>query len=467
MLRRILDSPWTYFGLAAVLVLVAVASMFEIQVPSRPKGTVDDFLALQDRDDLNVVFIVIDTLRADHLGSYGYERGTSPNMDLLVSRGVRFANVEAQSSWTKTSMASLWTGVFPPRTGVTRFHHAIPDGARLPAEILLEAGFKTAGLWRNGWVAPNFGFGRGFESYYRAHDTQIARRELEAHRPGQAIGGTDEDLTQAAREYLRSYGHERFFLYVHYMDVHQFAYDQEAADLGFGTRHMDAYDAAIHWTDRNVAWVLAELEELDLFEKTLVVIASDHGEAFFEHDIEGHARDLYRETTEVPLLFIPPFILDEGIVVEPLVRNVDVWPTILDMLGLPPLAGADGQSLLPMIVAAGRGQEVVAPEPAIAFLDTHWGRTEEEPNPLISVRRGGKRLLLRPEKDHTEAYDIDADPGEQENLADAEDAPAWVGTLSDEGRGWYELEPAWGAAPEVVIDDMYKEQLKALGYVVK
>jgi arylsulfatase A-like enzyme len=467
VLRRILDSPWTYFGLAAVLLVVAVLSQFDLQVPSRPKGTAEDLVTLKERDDLNVVFIVIDTLRADHLGSYGYERDTSPVMDRLVDHGIRFDRVESQSSWTKCSMASLWTGVFPPRTGVTRFHHAVPEAARLPAEIFLEAGYQTAGLWRNGWVAPNFGFGRGFQNYFRAQDTQIAARDLEAHRPGQTIGGTDEDITQAAREYLRTYGREKFFLYLHYMDAHQFAYDQAAADLAFGTGHMDAYDGAIHWTDRNVGWVLAELEELDLFKKTLVAIVSDHGEAFFEHGGEGHARNLYREVTEVPWMIIPPFIMDEGVVVEPLVRNVDIWPTLLELVGLPGLPGADGKSVLPMILAAARGEEVRAPEPAISFLDQNWGRTDAEPNPLISVRRNGKRLLLHPEKGAVEAYDTAVDPAEQQNLAGGDSPPEWIAEMVEEGRGWYELEPAWGAAPEVVIEEMYKEQLKALGYVVK
>ena len=115
----------------------------------------------------NVLLIVLDTVRADHVGYHGYERKTSPTLDFAVSSGVRFAHVQSQSSWTKASMASLWTGRYPRRTGVTRFPDAVPDEAVLPAERLREAGFKTGGIFRNGWVEANFGFHQGFELYIR------------------------------------------------------------------------------------------------------------------------------------------------------------------------------------------------------------------------------------------------------------------------------------------------------------
>ena len=97
--------------------------------PSRPVGTVDDIRALAERDDLNVLFILVDTLRADRLSAYGYERETSPNLDALTQSGIRFDAHVGQSSWTKCSMASLWTGLSPNRTGVRRAQHALPEGA--------------------------------------------------------------------------------------------------------------------------------------------------------------------------------------------------------------------------------------------------------------------------------------------------------------------------------------------------
>jgi glucan phosphoethanolaminetransferase (alkaline phosphatase superfamily) len=164
MLRRLLDSPWFYFSCAGLLLVVAIASQFRLQIPSRPKGTLEDVAALSQRDDLNVIFMVVDTLRSDRLGVYGYERATSRVLDDLGGHGIVFEHVIAQSSWTKTSMASLWTATNPVRNGILRFNHTLPEEVDFPAEIFRRAGFRTAGIWRNGWVAPNFGFAQGFDT---------------------------------------------------------------------------------------------------------------------------------------------------------------------------------------------------------------------------------------------------------------------------------------------------------------
>ena len=142
----------------------------------RPRGTFEDVLALRTRSDLSVLFVLVDTLLADRLGTYGYERGTSPNLDALAATGVRFAQQVSQSSWTKCSMASLWTGLYPARTRVLRSQDVLSPDAQLPAEIFQAAGFRTAAVWRNSWIAPNFGFSQGFDIYLRPR-TQRNRRE--------------------------------------------------------------------------------------------------------------------------------------------------------------------------------------------------------------------------------------------------------------------------------------------------
>ena len=466
MLRRLLDSPWTYFVLAGVLLMVAVLSQVQIRIPSRPEGSVEDVARLRERDDLNVIFILIDTLRADRLGAYGYRRPTTPIMDDLASRGIRFAHAEAQSSWTKCSMASLWSGVYPPRTGITRFNDAVPEKALLPAEILRAAGFRTGGIWRNGWVAPNFGFQQGFETYIRPQAQRLPERVQP--RPGATLEGSDEDVTYSAIEFLKAHGHERFFLYLHYMDVHQYVYDGSAAELAFGTSYSDHYDSAIHWVDRNVGELMLALEDSGLFKKTIVVIGSDHGEAFYEHGFEGHARNLYREVTEVPLIFALPFRLEKELVVEPLVRNVDVWPTLLDMLGLPPLEDADGRSLLPLVEAAARGE----PDPdgertSISFLERSWGWPQQrERMPIVAYHKDGKRLIFHGfAQKQIELFDHEADPREQRDLAKSapEEVVAEMKTAVEAHLGRPEI---WGAAPQVEVDDMYKAQLRALGYAL-
>jgi arylsulfatase A-like enzyme len=466
LLRRLLDSPWTYFGLAGLLVIAAIASQIRIQIPSRSVGTVADLAALREQKT-NVVFILIDTLRPDRLSAYGYERPTSPVLADLARVGVRFAHVEAQSSWTKTSMASLWTGLYPTRTGILRSNHAFPAEVVMPAEIFREAGYATAGLWRNGWVGQDFGFQQGFDTYLRPppspNDPNFARRG-----PGVAqVGGTDENVSDAAIGFLETHGREPFLLYLHYMDVHQYAYDQQAAKLGFGTSLSDAYDMAIHWVDRNVAAVLTYLERNDLFEKTLVVIASDHGESFREHGSEGHAKSLYQEVTRVPLIFALPFRLKPGVVVEPTVRNVDIWPTVLDLVGLPPLPQTDGRSLVPMIEAAARGEQDGAGLEAHAYLDRSWGKTEQPSRPMLAVLAGERRLVrstVAEPKPKLELFDRATDPGEERDVA--AEHPEWVAELEPKLDEQARLTPSWGKPPEVHLDELSQEMLRALGYVV-
>ncbi len=451
-------------GGAAILVGVAL-SMVEIRLPSRPVRSIDALDELREQDDLNVFFLLVDTLRADRLHTYGYARATSPTMDDLTSTGVRFEDVGAQSSWTKTSMASLWLGAYPARTGILRSEHAIPEAAVLPAEILSEAGFRTIGIWRNGWVANNFGFAQGFDVYFRP---QPARRALEVRRGNPSahpLLGTDLDATEAAVEFMASHRNERLFLYLHYMDVHQYVYDEGSAL--FGTDYGDAYDNAIHWTDRNVNRLLAEADRLGLLERTLVVLASDHGEAFYEHGGEGHARNLYREVTRTPLLLWLPFRLEREIVVREPVENVDIWPTILDLLGLPPLPGAQGRSLVPLIRAAAAGDAPAAGgRPAFAQLDRTWGRPEESPRPLVAVQRGSLRLFHDAAPGGAdELYDLAADPGEKLDLAARR--PDEAAALRDEARAYLATPlPDWGGPEARELDEMHLNQLRALGYVL-
>jgi arylsulfatase A-like enzyme len=473
LLRKLIDSPWLYFSLAGLLLVVALISQVRFSPPPRLQGTAQDLAALDQRDDLNVVFIVIDMLRADRLHTYGYSRQTSPVMDGLAASGIRFANVESQSSWTKASMASMWTGMYPERTGIQRFYHAVPEEAQLPAEIFKEAGYRTAGIWRNGWVANNFGFGQGFDLYIRPRQNR-PEHEIRRHNPGvRGLPGTDMDATLAALEFMTGSVSEKFFLYIHYMDVHQYLYADLSPD--FGTSFSDFYDSSIFWTDHNVGRVMQGLQDLRISDRTLVVIVSDHGEAFFEHGIEGHARNLYREVLTTPWIIVPPFDLEPGIVVEERVGNVDVWPTLLDMLGLPPLPGAEGQSALPLVLAAQEGDGTIPVSPdsdraIFAQLDRSWGRVGQDSRPTSSVVKGRHRLnyygALGAEPERVELYDHSVDPLEKKNVASGH--LEIVSELSQEVQDFLARpKTQWDEAPEVEIDEMRAQQLRALGYVVQ
>jgi len=468
-LRKIFDSPWFYYALAGLFLVGAVVS--QIQPPDdpvgKPVGTVEDIASLSDRDDLNIIFILIDTLRADRLGAYGHSRNTSPVMDGLAARGVRFAHAESQSSWTKASMASIWTGMYPERTGIQTFANALPEEAVTPAEIFRDADFRTAGIWRNGWVANNFRFDQGFSMYVRPlanrREQQVKRLNPSAH----ALTGTDVDATESAIEFIHSFGDQPFFLYLHYMDIHQYLYADISPD--FGTSFSDFYDSSIFWVDYNVGYLLEALREKELLDNTVIVIASDHGEAFFEHGGEGHARDLYREVLEVPLLISLPFDLAEGIVVDSRVANVDIWPTMLDMFGLPALPHAEGISQMPAILEAGRNPGSQNPHGDRAIygqLNTSWGKVGVDPKPMVSIVKGPYKMVQSPEApDRPQLFDRTSDPGELENVA--ADHPEVVEALQGEIEQFFAQGGApWGDTEEIELSEMHRAQLRALGYMV-
>lgn len=460
-------------GVAALVVValfvLGILSIEYTNADSRPKGTAYDIEALRRRDDVNVLFILTDTLRSHRLSAYGYERETSPTFDYMSSTGVRFAKHLAQSSWTKCSMASLWTGIYPQRTGVLRSPHALPKEAIMPAEIFREAGFRTAGIWRNGWVAPNFGFAQGFEVYERPIPTPMAHN-LRVENPHIKLEGTDVDAVDAGIEFLRIHGRERWFLYVHLMDIHQYLYDTESAL--FGTDYSGIYDNSIRRTDGIIGRLLTYLADEGLLEKTLVVMAADHGEAFGERGLEGHAREVFRESTEIPFILGFPFQLDPGAVVETRTRNIDIWPTVLDLLGLPALPDTDGRSLVPEIFASVTGKQLEDDLIAISHLDRGWGRQELPSRPSIAVTLGDFRYVLQigtgePNDPKIESlFDAGSDPLERNNVIESNpEILADMRARADEYLA--SPPPPWGSGPiSVEIDDMEAKQLRALGYAI-
>jgi len=462
--RRLLGSRWFYAISAGLMLVAGIASQLEISRDPRPLGSPDEIARLRERTDLNLLFVLIDTLRADRLSSYGYARETSPNIDALAADGIRFAQQMSQSSWTKCSMASLWTGLYPVRTGVTRSPQALPEGATLPAEILRDAGFRAFAIWRNGWVGPAFGFSQGFEIYHSPRASPLpatVRRE----KPTVGVVGTDQDIVRSAVELLRTLGDERWFLYLHLMDVHQYVYDEESAL--FGTSYSDIYDNSIHWVDRVLGSLIREIDARGLRDRTLIVVAADHGEAFGEHGREGHARDVYGEVTTTPLVLSLPFRLEPGVVVEAPSENVDLWPTLLDLLGLPPLTDPDGRSRVPEILAAAHGEPAPADgAPRFAHIDQAWGRTRERPRPMVAVSEGRFRLVRRAAAASGELYDRSIDPLEQRDIG--AEQPEALERLDALAKAYLEKPPApWQGAPEVELDEKELDQLRALGYEIE
>jgi arylsulfatase A-like enzyme len=284
-------------------------------------------------------------------------------------------------------------------------------------------------------------------------------------------GGSDDDVIDAAIEFVRAYGSQRWFLYLHLMDLHEYTYDEDSAR--FGSTYSDVYDNAILHTNFVLDRLIAHLTDTGQLDRTLVVIGSDHGEAFGERGVEGHARNVYRESTEIPWILAFPFRLDPGIEIDTRTSNVDVWPTVLDLLGLPPLPAADGRSRVPEILAAARGDTAAASADTdgstYAHLDQRWGTRGAKPTPTLSVVEGPFRLVRTFEpgdKVRDELFDVRDDPSEErDRLAEHPDVAA---RLRERADAYLANEPApWARETTTLeIDEIQLDQLRALGYAI-
>jgi arylsulfatase A-like enzyme len=242
--------------------------------------------------------------------------------------------------------------------------------------------------------------------------------------------------------------------------------DEESAL--FGTTYSDIYDNSIHWVDRQMKTLFEALDEAGLSERTIIVLAADHGEEFGEHANEGHAKDLYGEVIQTPLIIRLPFEIESGIVVETASRNVDIWPTLFDLLGVPAPDESDGRSLVPDVAAAVSRSAPRDTGPVFAHLDRTWGRMNVGPRWIIAATDYPHRLIFHPDgSSPNELYDIATDPGEHENryAADAETAKK----LEQSAREYAARTRAtWALEKKTVeLDDMMMGQLRAIGYAIE
>jgi arylsulfatase A-like enzyme len=310
--------------------------------------------------DCNLILISIDTLRADHLGCYGYDREISPNIDHFRQDSVLFETAIAQAPSTAPSHASILTGTNPSRHGVSVTHRTpLPSDMPTAAEILAAEGFRTAAFVGGGQVAPEFGFDRGFEVF-------------------DADGTGFSDKVQAATEWIGEVTANRFMLLLHTYEVHH-PYTPDQSLLIDLDRHYDgplpdaisipllksinrgetkidrsdvqhtinAYDAEIRSMDRAFGKLIDHLKEVDLYDRSILVFMSDHGEEFMEHGALGwHGHSLFDELLRVPLIVKFPRSAARGSSIPHLVRTVDLLPTLLETLSIPALKDIDGVSLL-------------------------------------------------------------------------------------------------------------------------
>ena len=302
--------------------------------------------------DYNLIVIMIDALRADHLGCYGYERKTSPFIDSLAAQGVLFERSLSNSSFTRETIAALMSGLLPSNIGGTGWHAKPPDHTVNFGQLFQEAQYRT-GFFSASTMLTRFTGGFDEVEFMPRPDGKCSRK-------GPAVSA-------AALEFVKGCGGRKFMMYLHYLDPHA-PYDpprefhlrfterpfphpvnlvsgvrRSCARLikqGFGpveARFDDLvlrYDAEIAHTDHSIEILFRELEQLKVLDKTLVVLTADHGEEFLEHSFVEHAWTLYDESIHVPLIFWAPGVLEPQRL-SALVCTVDLLPTMLDLLEIP------------------------------------------------------------------------------------------------------------------------------------
>ncbi|MEN8181681.1 MAG: sulfatase [Myxococcota bacterium] len=434
----------------------------------------------------NLVLVVVDTLRSDHLGTYGYSRATSPHLDRLAATGTVFENARAPSSWTKPSVASLFTARRPSEHGAVSFSEALAAEIPTLAELLGEAGYRTVGVSANFvHVNPASGLTRGFDAW-RGLSVRLDEGQggaiLERSSGERLRAARAPEVNRALAARLAVSSSEPLFLYVHYMEPHapyappenlrrafarvdgetrassNYVVDLAAGRLTLGADGqrwlIDLYDAEVAAADRGLGQLVSLLDEKGYWDDTVLIFVSDHGEEFAEHGGWFHGLTLYEESLRVPLVVHDARAPGEGVRRTEPVDLLDVAPTLLALAGVEPARGMRGRPLL--------GGDPLARRDLVAEL---------HPDPPFEDRarpRLHRRSLLRwpwkaivDRKGAPTGYRLDQDPGERAPLAPERGPGAQaVGSLLALDAASSLLPPP--EAPE--FDPETREGLRALGY---
>ncbi|MBU0755867.1 MAG: sulfatase-like hydrolase/transferase [Planctomycetes bacterium] len=309
----------------------------------------------------NLILVSLDTLRRDHLGCYGYQRPVSPNLDRFAEENIRCGNVYTHSPYTLPSHASLFTALYPATHGVHSENHRLSTKTELLAEILARQGFATASFNGGGFVSHRFGFNRGFDLYCEIDP--LGDRYLDGR--GNSINRMPDGSTgsfQYALDWIETKKNRPFFLFLHTFMIHDYLPPQEWVDLFNAdsssllkperatqmmlrkvmmheasmsdadlTYFKNMYDGTVRAVDDMMGELFAHLKDLELADRTAVVITSDHGEEFMEHGGVRHTTSVYEELIQVPLIMGIPGMTG-GVVIDSSLNQVDLMPTLLEIL---------------------------------------------------------------------------------------------------------------------------------------
>lgn len=401
----------------------------------------------------NILFVTIDTLRADRVGSYGCKEGTTPNIDALAREGVLFENARTAVPLTLPSHAIMFTGLYPTATGVRdNLYYSLPDNALTAAEVLKEHGYTTAAIVGSYVVHSKFGLAQGF-SYYNDHLGGAAGEKTGSYPERSA-----QEVADIAIEWVRNHdARKKFFLWVHFFDPHA----PYRPPKPYADRFSTPYDGEIAYVDYHLSRLLEEFKKLGLESNTVIIIAGDHGEGLGEHGESTHGLLTYDSTLRVPLIIkVPKRHL--GMRVPDVVSLVDIFPTILGIGGIKNSAVKTQGIDLSVFwrLASGKGM-VEGKERDAVYFESRNGYNEYGWAPLRGIVVGRYKYIEAPRR---ELYDVESDPAELRNLADNEKE------LTDKLANRLSALAATitlqtGSAGRAEVSDSDVARLRSLGYI--
>ncbi len=362
--------------------------------------------------DLNLLFVTVDTLRADHLGSYGYGRPTSPEMDRLGAEGAVFENGWAHAPSTRYSMPALATGRWPSAiawedcSGCDSWWPRIGTRQRTIGEALKTAGYTTAAFYAFDYFMRSQG--RGFERGIDLYDDRRAALHVNVNGPMESVGSSAREMADDVIAFVDQHRQGKWFLWAHFYDPH-LNYEPHPDAPKFGSSPTDMYDGEIWFTDQHFGRVLAHLKQAGLWDRTAVVLTGDHGEGLGEHGISAHGYHLYAPQTKVPFIIRVPGLAPRRVTAP--IGHVDLAPTLLNLARGAPEPSFLGRSALDLVAGAATSTEPVFQEV-----------TYESATAMDGTKRRGlvtdtHHLIWNWTPDNTtECYDLRADKEEKRDL---------------------------------------------------
>jgi len=368
----------------------------------------------------DIFLVTIDTLRADHVGCYGYKQIETPALDALAADGVRFENAFTHSPITNTSHTSILTGLLPSVHGVTDFGVPLSPQHTTWAELLKKKGYQTAAfigavILDSSSLAP--GLNRGFDFYDNfPAKTDSKERFGRVERRGM-------EVVQHAESWLAKHRTGPRFVWVHLFDPH----DPYEPPPPYSEKYKNLYDGEIAYADSALGNLIAFLKKTGAYPNSIIVVVGDHGEGLGEHGEETHGLFLYDSTLHVPMIVKMGGAAQHGVVIEEQVRTTDILPTILSLTKVPAPAELNGESMMPIIGRAEAAEHILFAETDYP-LRFGWA-------PLRSVRDEGFKFIEAPKP---ELYNLRSDPSEKQNLYNQAEHQAVISRLTGEIHLWQE-----------------------------